>query len=94
MIEKDKKYFELIKSKNEDTVKLKEFIIDKLVNNIEFYKKNKYIRIVVDVRNYPNCGVKKDWIYKVCEYYLGSYKIDIYYCLINYYNCNITIKVK
>ena len=42
-MDKDKVYFKLIKSKNEDTIKCKEYIINEINNKIGFYNKNGYI---------------------------------------------------
>ena len=91
-MDKDKVYFKLIKSKNEDTIKCKEYIINEINNKIGFYNKNGYIRIVIDVRKYSHCEVERKWIVNICEYYLGKCEISMYYCLLNNYNCNLTIK--
>lgn len=94
MIDKDRVYFELIKSKNEDTINCQEYIISEIVDNIDFYNKNGYIRIKVDIRKYPNCDIKKKWITTVCDHYLGDCEVRVNYCLVNYYNCFLTIKRK
>lgn len=94
-MEKDRVFFKTIKSKNEDTIKVKEFIIDEILNNVDSYNKNMYLRIVIDTSKYPYAEVKKKWIFDTCKTYLGKCDIQMYNCLIHTNKCNLTInKIK